>query len=142
MRPLGEVVLRKVLTRNDVGTTGSHQVGIHIPKDLARYMPPLDESSKNPECAIDVTSGGISWRWRYIHYNGKIIGDGTRDEYRLLHLSAFMRLAEPQRGDTLELVITGTRALEARITRQPAAESALVLVTAGPWRVLRLARAG
>ncbi len=142
MRPSGEVVLRKVLTRNDVGTTGSHQAGIHIPKDLARYMPLLDESRKNPECAIEVSSGATSWRWRYIHYNSKVIGDGTRDEYRLLQVAAFMRLAEPQSGDTLELVITGTRTLTARITRQPAADGALVLVTAGPWRVLRLPRAG
>ena len=90
MATSAEVVLRKALTPNDLGLTGSHQVGIHVPKLLAPLMPALDLRLENPDCWLEVESSVGQWQWRYIYYNKKLFGTGTRDEYRLLHTTAFI----------------------------------------------------
>ena len=137
MTPTG-VVLRKALTANDTGETGSHQVGIHIPKSLIPYFPPLDESARNPDRWLDIEGGGGHWQWRYIHYNKALFGEGTRDEYRLTHVSGFFGSVAPMAGDILELVQTCPGAFRVGIARGGAADDRLVLVTTGPWKVVRM----
>ena len=140
MTALHELVLRKTLTANDLGRTGSHQAGIHIPKQLVPYMPALDERARNPDCTIEVLCGGKSWAWRYIHYNGELFGDGTRDEYRVLRVAAFLTETRPAPGDILELVLTGERRMRAAIRAEIEGDGLLVLETRGPWRVVRVTR--
>jgi hypothetical protein len=70
--------LVKLLTGNDVGSTGSHQAGVHVPKPLVSYFPPLAEGEFNPDTWLEVSDGERSWRWRYIHYNNEVHGIGTR----------------------------------------------------------------
>ena len=98
------VQFSKVLEKNDIGLTGSHQAGIHIPKrnkELIAFFPMLDEAMKNPDVWIDcLDDDDIEWRLRFIHYNNKFHDqNGTRDEYRLTHTTSFLRKMNAEPGD-------------------------------------------
>lgn len=101
----------KPLTANDTGETGGHQAGVHIPKsqtDLLGLLPWLDPAAKNPDAWLEMTDDNdIVWRFRYIYYNNKLHDEGgTRDEYRITHMTGFFRAAGAAAGDIL--ILTGT----------------------------------
>lgn len=103
-----EQIYEKILTANDTGETGGHQAGIHIPKsqdDLLLFLPALDRSIKNPDSwIIAIDDQGIKWRFRYIYYNNRLHDEGgTRDEYRITHMTKFFRAVGAHEGDTLVL---------------------------------------
>jgi hypothetical protein len=133
--------LRKILTRNDIGTTGSHQAGIHVPKSVLAHFPVLDSARLNPDLWLDIASVHGSFRWRFIHYNNGVVADGTRDEYRLTHIRDFLRRSAAGTGDALEFERTGSRSYTCRIIDAGRNADALVLSRAGPWRVVTLRRA-
>ena len=98
----------KELTANDTGETGGHQAGIHIPKsqrELLRFLPPLDAGIKNPYAWLEMKDdAGIIWRFRYIYYNNSLHDEGgTRDEYRITHMTGFFRAVGASAGDVLVL---------------------------------------
>lgn len=97
----------KYLSRNDIGLSGSHQSGFLIPKankELISFLPDLAPDEINPSKFVDFFDReGIRWRLRYIYYNTKIHGQGTRDEYRITRTSGFMRKHQPNEGDVLVL---------------------------------------
>lgn len=98
----------KMLTANDTGETGGHQAGIHIPKsqtELLSLLPYLDPEQKNPDAWLEMTDDtGVVWRFRYIYYNNRLhdVG-GTRDEYRVTHMTKFFRAVGATEGDVLVL---------------------------------------
>ena len=132
-----QIVLRKSLTANDLGRTGSHQVGIHVPKLLAPRLPGLDLSIANPECWLEVETAFGAMEWRYIYYNKKQFGTGTRDEYRLLHTTGFIARSRAGIGDVLEIIRTGDRSLKVAIRPVRDENQDLVLQILGQWRVVR-----
>lgn len=96
----------KELTANDTGGTGAHQAGIHIPKsqkELLAFLPPLDTAVKNPDAWLEMRDDkGEVWRFRYIHYNNSLHDPGgTRDEFRITHMTGFFRAAGAVAGDTV-----------------------------------------
>mgnify|MGYP001261160554 FL=1 len=95
----------KVLSANDVGATGGHQAGICIPKknnDLLKFFPRLDASLKNPDAWIFCHDENCKvWKLRYVYYNGKLHGSSTRNEYRITHLSSYLKKGNAQEDDTL-----------------------------------------
>jgi len=98
----------KQLTANDTGESGAHQAGIHVPKsqtELIAFLPSLDASEKNPDAWITcVDEEGQIWKFRYIYYNNRLHEPtGTRDEYRITHMTAFFRAAGARLGDTFRL---------------------------------------
>lgn len=98
----------KVLTANDTGETGGHQAGVHIPKsqkDLIAFLPILDAAKKNPDAWLCVSDeDGVKWSFRYIYYNNRLHDtSGTRDEYRITHMTKYFRAAGAKSGDTLVL---------------------------------------
>ena len=100
----------KVLTANDTGETGAHQVGFHIPKtqtEFLAFLPPLDASVKNPDAWLHVTDEERRvWKFRYIYYNNKHHDrGGTRDEYRITHVTQYFRSVGAEEGDTI--ILTG-----------------------------------
>ncbi|MFT4954901.1 MAG: hypothetical protein ACI8U3_001275 [Brevundimonas sp.] len=103
-----EISFSKTLSANDTGLTGGHQAGILVPKgdlELLAFFPFLDPAMENPSAWIDVTDEhGQERRLRYIWYNKKLHGTGTRNEYRITHLTGYLRGARP--GDAL--VFAGT----------------------------------
>jgi hypothetical protein len=134
----GEIVLRKTLTANDLGRTGSHQAGLHVPKAMVDYMPSLNETRQNPDTWLTVSFEKFIWRWRYIHYNNALFGTGTRDEYRLTHTREFLQSTPLLVGQQIELRRTGDASLIVRPVNPRRDEDPLVLMTSGPWRVVRL----
>lgn len=95
----------KTLSANDTGLTGGHQAGILVPKgdrELLEFFPHLDPSVENPDAWIAVTDEhGEDRQLRYIYYNKKRHGTGTRDEYRITHLTKYLRDADARPGDAL-----------------------------------------
>ena|SRR5690554_1460500 len=99
---------RKLLSANDVGSTGGHQAGVLIPKsetELLKLLPYLDPSTKNPSTWIDFAdeNGELS-KFRFVYYNNKLHDDtGTRNEYRITGMTAWFRDKNAQAGDFIEI---------------------------------------
>ena len=95
----------KVMSATDCGKSNTHQAGMLIPKrntELLRFMPSLDLTKQNPDSIFRcVDARGESWEFRYIYYNKKLFGTGTRNEYRLTGLTALIRRYEVMPGDEL-----------------------------------------
>lgn len=135
-----EHFLQKTLTPNDIGRTGSHQAGIHVPLGIADYFPTLLEEVLNPSTWITVVGeGGQRWRWRWIYYNNALHGHGTRNEYRLTHTASFLKGSGANSGQVLELERLENGEFAARVRGQPRS-GVLVLSTNGNWRTVRLSR--
>jgi hypothetical protein len=104
-------VFAKLLSANDTGATGSHQAGICVPKsdpELLAFFPPLDAAQLNPDCwLLCEDESGTEWRLRYIYYNNRLHGQGTRNEYRITHLTRFLKLDGAMEGDYLRFAQTG-----------------------------------
>ncbi len=101
----------KMLTANDTGETGGHQAGVHIPKsqiELLALLPYLDPTQKNPDAWLRMTDDtGTIWEFRYIYYNNKLHDEsGTRNEYRITHMTKFFRAVGAAEGDIM--VISGS----------------------------------
>lgn len=98
----------KILSANDVGTTGGHQGGILIPKseaELLAFLPHLDPAIKNPDAWIEcVDLFGVLRRFRFVYYNNRLHDpNGTRNEYRITHMTGYFRDMGARQGDTLEI---------------------------------------
>ncbi len=99
---------RKTLSANDVGATGGHQGGVLIPKserDLLEFLPDLDPSVKNPDAWLSCADPeGNKHRFRFVFYNNKLHDPkGTRNEYRITHMTAWFRNAGATEGDLFEI---------------------------------------
>lgn len=101
----------KTLSANDVGIR-SNQAGALIPKskkELLAFLPPLDPSIKNPDAWIDCTDeNGSMRRFRFVYYNNKLhdLG-GTRNEYRITHMTSYFREMAAREGDIFEISKNG-----------------------------------
>ncbi len=107
----------KLLTRNDIGVTNSHQAGVHVPKSEdgpLSILPWLDPTIKNPEAYIYCEDEqGLEWRFRFIYYNSKLHSScdqqsgikkgGTRNEYRLSLVRPYLTHCRAEVGDCLVL---------------------------------------
>lgn len=119
-----EQTFSKVLTANDTGESGSHQAGIHIPKsqeELIAFLPWLDSALKNPDVWLECEDEtGQPWRFRYIYYNNSLHDPGgTRDEYRLTHMTGFIRASGASAGDALSITgEPGSGRLKLKVERQ------------------------
>lgn len=97
------VQVQKTLSPNDTGDTRSHQAGIHVPKALRDFFPALNELGLNPRASLQLQSDqGVIGTGSYIHYNNKVVGDGTRDEYRITRIRPFLAECGARAGDTIE----------------------------------------
>lgn len=99
---------RKTLSSNDVGETGGHQGGILIPKgesDLLAFLPYLNPSVKNPDAWLAcMDENGDIYQFRFVHYNNKLHDEnGTRNEYRITHMTAWFRRCGARTGDVFEI---------------------------------------
>ena len=96
-------IVEKKLSPNDVGTTGAHQAGILIPKksDLLDFFPELDVNAENPRTMILFADDvGKLWKFNFIYYNNRLRG-GTRNEYRLTGMTAYLRQVGAKAEDLL-----------------------------------------
>ncbi len=98
----------KILSANDVGATGGHQAGVLIPKseaELLAFLPPLAPSVKNPDAWIECKDeDGIVRRFRFVYYNNKLHDPtGTRNEYRITHMTGYFRDVGAREKDTFQI---------------------------------------
>lgn len=93
----------KVLSANDLGLTGSHQGGMVVPRSggLLGFFPPLDPDAVNPEVFLHVSVPELdsSFRLRFVYYNSRRRGEGTRNEFRLTGLARMLRELGAKVGD-------------------------------------------
>ncbi|WP_104198199.1 EcoRII N-terminal effector-binding domain-containing protein [Cryobacterium sp. M15] len=110
----------KQISANELGITGSHQAGIVVPKSgasrILEFFPPLDPKIFNPSCIVTVKDSdtGEYWDLRFVHYNNKIHGRGTRNEYRLTGMTKMFRDMGTSPGD--HVVFTRTSEGDVLIT--------------------------
>ena len=136
--------IRKTLSANDLGLTGSHQAGVLVPRveSILGFFPPLDSSTLNPRIDLLVRDDMDSaWRFVLIHYNNRLVANGTRNEYRLTHMTGFLRNNSAQPGDVLSFERVGGH-FRARVEHSrnatPERLSDDVLRLSGSWRVVRI----
>lgn len=108
---MNKVSFEKILSSNDVGTNGSHQGGILVPKKdklLLSFFPFLDSSLLNPnEWITCVDPEGHDWKLKFIYYNNKLhFKGGTRNEYRITHLTKFIKQSGAKPGDSIIFTAT------------------------------------
>jgi hypothetical protein len=113
----------KMLSANDVGATGTHQAGILVPKSnqkLLALFPPLDAKSKNPDAWIDcIDEHGIRRKFRFVYYNNELHDtDGTRNEYRLTHMTEYLYEMRAVEGDSIEITRRDGRDYAVRVIKR------------------------
>jgi hypothetical protein len=95
----------KELSPNDLGVTASHQAGLLIPWKIAKlsYFPTLEEEVLNPRRVIrfEALHDNSEVDCNFIFYNNKLVGTGTRREYRITGIRKALKSANAQVGDTL-----------------------------------------
>jgi len=96
--------ISKKLSANDIGTTGSHQAGILIPKipEILSFFPRLDPNAQNPRVKISVSEVDQDFKWifNFIYYNN-LFTAGTRNEYRLTGMTRYLRDVAAESGDEI-----------------------------------------
>jgi hypothetical protein len=97
----------KILSANDTGITGGHMGGILIPRTetgLIALFPKLDPKEYNPSVFLDFKGpNGATHKLRFVYYNNKLHGKGTRNEYRLTYLTDFLRNSNSKVGDAFRI---------------------------------------
>jgi len=134
------VSISKVLSDNDAGATGSHQAGILVPKNprVLGFFPPLDRARRNPRAVLRLTDdSGREWQFTFIYYNNALFG-GTRNEYRLTHMTEFIRRHNLKKDD--EVIFRreedGPFRLSFQRRNSPQFSETGVLKLRAGWRVL------
>lgn len=118
----------KTLSANDVGATGAHMAGILVPKgngELLAFLPSLDAGEINPSAWIGCeTQSKTILRLRFVYYNNRLHAPtGTRNEYRITHLTKFLRDSGAKEGDVFEISRDdGHDLYRIRVIRNPHAE--------------------
>ena len=128
----------KKLSATDASESATHQGGLLIPHGAARaqnsVFPALDPLRLNPETRLTVLSGtdGSSHELRYIYYNSKLHGTGTRNEYRLLWMAPLLStLGGASAGDTFTLELDDRGSLVAHVLKP---STAWLLIASGDDR--------
>ena len=136
------MLIRKKLSPNDLGETGSHQAGMLVPKEerILAFFPSLAKATKNPRARLIVRERGDGTRWEfnYIYYNGKFFG-GTRNEFRLTGMTRFLRAIGARVGDEILLTQDDNQSYIIDIVRSATiceVEQDGVLTLSGGWKIL------
>jgi hypothetical protein len=128
--------IEKTLSKNDTGETGGHQAGILVPKDreILGFFPQLEASIKNPRVPLDLLDDtGREWTFMFIYYNNRFF-DGTRNEFRVTGMTAYLREFNLKAGDKVILSRESPRVL--RITFKRAGDRQGVLKLSSSWKVI------
>jgi hypothetical protein len=135
--------IRKKLSPNDLGETGSHMAGILIPKEqqVLDFFPSLDKSVKNPrsELVMHERNAATRWVFNFIYYNNRFFG-GTRNEYRLTCMTQYLRASNAKVGDEVLFSLNDDHSYELAIVRAKDLSTIVrddgVLVLSGGWKIV------
>lgn len=133
-------VISKVLSHNDTGETGAHQAGILIPKNerIITFFPKLGTESKNPRVKMRfIDDSGQEWNFTFIYYNNKFFG-GTRNEFRLTGMTAFIKQNNLVAGDKIVLSHETEERSLINYERVSIQNSPTVLKLGSSWKVVKI----
>jgi hypothetical protein len=118
--------IAKQLTANDLGLTGGHQAGIHVPKDspLVSLIEEDSRGEENPRVTLNLfdEQTGFTCSSTLIYYNNSRRG-GTRDEYRITGTTTFLKLIGAEMGDELVLKVDDAETLLVSLVKRSILES-------------------
>ena len=132
--------VQKKLSPNDMGDTKSHQAGIHVPKALVHFFPKLNESDLNPRANVRLQNErGATGTCTYIHYNNRVVSDGTRNEYRITRIRPFLTKCGARTGDTIEFDRLAENEYVVRVVESVTEPTSDLVVVdlAGGWKEVR-----
>jgi len=133
------MTIAKDLTKNDLGETGAHQAGLHVPKSILAtgLFPKFAKSVKNPRLEIIVEDEAKKkWSLNLIYYNNKYFG-GTRNEVRLTGVSGFFKRNTVSPGDTIIFQRRNNKYfVKIKYKERHAAEDNISLRLSSSWRTL------
>jgi len=135
-----DYVISKILSSNDTGETGSHQVGILIPKkpQILDFFPALDPKQKNPRVNLSfLDEHQVEWNFAFIYYNGLFFG-GTRNEYRLTKMTSYIRSCNLKAGDEVILLKNDTGYRYVSYKRKPVikVDQGYALILGRGWKII------
>ena len=135
--------ISKILSANDTGDTGAHQAGILIQKDsgVISFFPRLDPEEYNPRVHLFFAdASGERWEFAFIYYNNKLLGRGTRNEYRLTRMTTYFRRHSLKPGDEITLKRAGSDdfSIEHRRKDQPERTPGGVLKLSAGWKIIEI----
>ena len=129
----------KILSANDTGITGGHMGGILIPRTetgLIALFPKLDPAEYNPDVFLEFKSpNGATHKLRFVYYNNKLHGKGTRNEYRLTYLTDFLRNSNSKAGDAFRITRDENGNYEMEVVKKAAVAPSSVIKLRGWNRV-------
>ena len=131
--------VRKLLSDNDLGLTGSHQAGIHIPKSLLWFFPQLNGQILNPDCMLEIeTKMGARFLSRFIYYNNRLVTEsGTRNEHRLTRIVPALRSLGARPGDWLQFTRLDDSRYQIEIVLSgPQTGSNITITVSSGWQVV------
>jgi hypothetical protein len=135
--------ISKVLSANDTGDTGAHQAGILIQKEsgVIAFFPRLDPSEYNPRVHLFFAdASGERWEFAFIYYNNRLLGRGTRNEYRLTRMTTYFRRHNLKPGDEIILNRSGSGDFSVEHRRKNQAErtpGGVLRLSAG-WKIIEI----
>ena len=98
------------------------------------FFPNLNETLKNPRALLDlIDDAGREWTFAFIFYNNRFFG-GTRNEYRLTGMTAFLREFNLKAGD--KVILRRESPSLVRITFKRAREAGKVLKLSATWKII------
>ncbi|ARI75654.1 EcoRII N-terminal effector-binding domain-containing protein [Halobacillus mangrovi] len=132
--------IKKLLSSNDTGETGTHQAGMLIPKreGILSFFPSLGIETKNPRVKLKFFDpAGESWDFMFIYYNNQFFG-GTRNEYRLTGMTRFIKQHNLKAGDSIILNVTNEDNYLINYERHLEQLSENILKLGNTWKVLKI----
>ncbi|WP_226528182.1 EcoRII N-terminal effector-binding domain-containing protein [Metabacillus niabensis] len=132
--------ISKVLSANDTGETGGHQAGMLIPKtgDILSFFPQLGNETKNPRAKLRfLDNSNEAWDFMFIYYNNKFF-NGTRNEFRLTGMTAFIRQNNLKAGDKIILTREEDGSRLIKLERAEQVESVNILKLGSSWKVVKI----
>jgi len=133
--------ISKILSANDIGTTGSHQAGMFISKsdDVLQFFPKLDIAQKNPRAFLDIIdSEGALWECAFIYYNNKFFG-GTRNEYRLTRLQNMFKHFGIKPNDEMIMTVKNNASYQIEFLKNKSIKTTMETITiSNKWRVINI----
>jgi hypothetical protein len=135
--------ISKRLSANDIGSNGTHQAGILVPKakDILSFFPDLNTTIKNPRMTLLVRelADGSKWEFNFIYYNNALFG-GTCNEYRLTGMTKYFRAIDAKVGDELTFSKNEDGSIFVDYIRVKNTSAKLndngVLVLSGGWKII------
>ena len=129
----------KLLSANDIGVTGSHQAGLHIPKNspIIRLMPQKMLKEINPRIDLVLLSPNLSKSFvaQFIYYNNALRG-GTRDEFRLTCVRELLKEIGATLGDQLVFDFEYGSQVQVSLIKANKIDENEPLPWTGSWKVI------